>query len=692
MCLHLFRNLLAIRDPTATSLSSVDDITNSRLQSDLVVELETSRVLDAILMLASNSDSKDFNAWNAVALECVFYMFAGTKPADIVGQSQTEERKTFEGKASVRPVPPGQQSDLARLLAAEAREQLETQKIQGSTRHSRFNTMINFIDKDGNRRMASGQAALRKTVEQLTMEADAKGKRSFARRKALQEQGATSMRSPWTPKAIKVLSVWAERFLQLGFESLTRSVLEDIRRERPKVGDLDQARTRIMQTGGFFLDYFLRKRDASLAKQKAVLSDIGNGEQEVESEATKEKGTKDSSDNNNWPFSLVGQWLEPWALRMAYVRCSSSYEKKRWLEYVAAIELWTILFKLIESLSKSSNKEDREAAEGIQMTHFYDQAALDSAKSVLSSYTSQSFSCLRAIISFAHMMPKILERYSKDKDHMYVKAKQQLKKNKNDQNSLAEDEMEAREIAKNEQIERKFEFQKFQSKMCSSNLADACLNYLTRWREFNHRPSEQVFNVTQVLHRLAIKAGDVRLFFPHKRRQILKELQLNHSFWSFLHAEAPLVEPDLRKFVDYVLRKFDKMEEVERAKWGEGMSAPKPVKVFKMPAEVEIKPSRGHLDDLGIAIGLLLEKDKMRSIIWIKNGLEEAIRLKKAIVEEEREINDEEGDFDDDSIPASALSRFADFGKSDSSTGRREASANVDPLTFQHSIMMAMTS
>lgn len=661
MCLHFVRNLLAIRDPMATSLSSVDVIAESKLQSDLVVELESSRILDTLLMLSSNADSNDYNAWNVVTSDCVFHIVAGTRPEELIGKALEAPSAGGPPRASRKD-----QSELARLLAAEAEQEREENKFQGATRHSRFNTMINFIDKDGNRRMASGQAALRKTVEQLTMEADAKGKRRAMRRKALQEKGAVATRAPWTPQATKVLSCWAEKFMRLGFESLTRSVLEDVRHERAKVGDLDQGRTRIMQLGGFFLDYFLQRRQGSQADRHALRT-LANGTTASAGDVAGEKiailskaAVQNFVSSDDWPFTLVGQWLEPWALRMAYVRSSSSLEKKRWLEYVAAIQLWTTLFKLIDALSKSPVAEDHAAAEGILVAHFYDQAALDSAKSVLSSYTSQSFSCLRAIVSFAQIMPRMLERYAKDNENLYVQAKKQVKKGRTDQETtLAEDEREAQAIAKDAQKERKFEFQKFQSKMCSQHLADACLQYLVRWAEWSEQAHDQAYDVVQVLHRLAIKAGDLRLFFPYKRRTVLKGLQVNHLFWSFLRSEAPRVEQDVRKFIDYVLRKFDKLDEAEQARWADGMGAPKPVKVFKMPAELQVRPSRGHLDDVGIAVGLLLEREKLRLVMWVKSCLEQAVRVKEAIVDEERGDEDEGGD--EESIPTSALSRFTAF-------------------------------
>lgn len=80
MCLHLFRNLLAIKDPIATTLSSADAIANSTLQSALIVSMDKAFILETILMLASSAETRDFEAWNAVASDCVFHIFSGSSP------------------------------------------------------------------------------------------------------------------------------------------------------------------------------------------------------------------------------------------------------------------------------------------------------------------------------------------------------------------------------------------------------------------------------------------------------------------------------------------------------------------------------------------------------------------------------------------------------------------------------------
>ena len=73
MCLHLFRNLLAIRDPPLQSFST-SNIANMSLQSVLVQQMDTFHILDALRMLASQADTKEFEMWTPIVAESVYHM------------------------------------------------------------------------------------------------------------------------------------------------------------------------------------------------------------------------------------------------------------------------------------------------------------------------------------------------------------------------------------------------------------------------------------------------------------------------------------------------------------------------------------------------------------------------------------------------------------------------------------------
>lgn len=82
----------------------------------------------------------------------------------------------------------------------------------------------------------------------------------------------------------------------------------------------------------------------------------------------------------------------------------------------------------------------------------------------------------------------------------------------------------------------------------------------------------------------------------------------------------------MSKLFKYITDKYDKLDDDEKARWTEGVKAPRPVKAFKMPAEIEIKPSVDGKEHIAIAVSLMLAKDMLKAAVWVKGGLDEAIR------------------------------------------------------------------
>ncbi|EPQ27539.1 uncharacterized protein PFL1_05077 [Pseudozyma flocculosa PF-1] len=641
MCLHFFRNLLTIRDPIATTLSSTDLLANAHLQSSLVCAMNDAHVLDTLLMLASSADTREFNQWNAVTSECIYQIFVGTSPKALADSLPTTDAKSREDQRNSNgssinsgfgggpPAARATSSALSSVLAAEASQKRAAILTSGATRHSRFGTTINFVGPDGNRRVARSQSALKKSVAQLTEENLAKAKRRVKRRKAAREVGAPKLKSAWTAQAAVVLQSWADRFMETGFETLTRSVLQDIRSERDKMGDLDLARIRVMQLGAFFLEYFFLRKSASEARQSADASCKAKGKQRavnVEA-AVAAEGTQNANAGSvpeEWPFSYVAGWLEPWSFKMVLVRSVEAQESRAWLEFVSAVQLWTVLLRLVDKMSRSRSETERDVADGLQATLYYLNETLDACHTIMRAYSRQSFACLDAILTFAHIMPKMLERYSSNREHMYVRARKQVRKSRQEgELDGQEDEAtQVRERAKDTQTEREFRFNDFQKKLATRQLAGACIMYLLRWKEFTD-PEEQLGKVVAVMHRIAVKAADYRQFFVGDCRAVFRTL-LTGPTLAALEPRAPGPVKDLRKFMDYILRKFSKLDIEEQTLYETGKRMPKPAKEPRVPAEIKVRDGHSFSEQIGIAVGLLLQKEKMEAVLWVKSGLEMA--------------------------------------------------------------------
>lgn len=655
MCLHLFRNLLAIRDPITTSLSSVEQLSKANLQSRCIKVMHDQHVLDTLLMLASSAEDADFNAWNAVTSECIFHIFVGTRVKEIAeATSNTRPLPFFDPEAksdstnkagsstresAVRA--PRSSSALADSLAAEAKMKQATSTGKVPTRHSRFGTTINFVGPDGERRVARNQAALVKSVAQLTDEAMHKGRRRAQRRKDAQERGAPKLKSDWTPEAAVALQEWADTFVQAGFEPLAKSVLKDIRSERDKLGDLDVARIRIMQIGSFFLEYFLSRRAAAAAQAKKA----------AEAQPQEEPPADD------WPFELVAQWLEPWAFRMVLVRTLQAQEARSWLEFNAAVQLWIALLRLVDELANSKVEREREVAEGLQAEFYYMSETLDACHAIVHSYSAQSFAFLDTVMTFAYVMPKMLERYASNKDHMYVQAKKHVRRSRKDGDlDAAEDEAsQIKEHLKETRTEREFRFADFQRKLATKQLTKACIDFLARWQDF-HDADEQLNKLVTVMHRIAIKANDYRQFFLANHRAALRKV-LSGDGIRVLEARAPKSAADLRKLMDYILRKFSKLSPEEQAIYDQGKRPPRAPKPPRVPAEIAVRPGMSPEEQIGVAVGLLLKKEKMQAVSWVKSALElaSATRTELMLRHEEDEARRQAVSSTDDTGSAALL-------------------------------------
>jgi replication fork protection complex subunit Tof1/Swi1 len=231
-------------------------------------------------------------------------------------------------------------------------------------------------------------------------------------------------------------------------------------------------------------------------------------------------------------------------------------------------------------------------------------------------------------------MPRMLERYSSNKEHLFIRARARVKRAKArggaDEADLAEMQQDANERAEATYQERRFEFARFQNELCKPEVADASLNYLARWRDYS-TPAEQLASVVGIMHRIAVKAGRHDLFFPHDVRQTLKAL-LSSPMVPAMEATAPTTARDAKKLIEYILKRYEKLTPEQQTKYAMGKGRTRELKAKKMPREIHVSPTRGHVGDVGIAVGLLAKLGKVRDIMWVKEALELASAERTEIV------------------------------------------------------------
>ena len=527
MCLHLFRNLLAIRDPPLQSFST-GNIANMSLQSVLVQQMDTFHILDALRMLASQADTKEFEMWTPIVAESVYHMVSGTPPAWLAGAIET--------------------SPLSASLSAEASERRSSRR-HASARHSRFGTTIQFPAHDGSLRIARTPAALTERVDRLEQRVIDRTKRRVSRRRPAFDRGAPPTQVHWTPSAQRVLRTWADRFVLDGlFGVLVPAYLRDIHAERERVGGLEAARCKAIQLASFFLEYAMARR---------------------------------------MPMAHVSLWLEPWAFRLVRARTAMALESRQWLEFTLSVRLWTTQLRLLEALSRSALDAEREAAESLQHTLYYDGEYLDTALHAMHAYSTQSFACLEAIIDFSYMMPRLLERHASTSTYMFVKT------------------------SKDERI---FRFESFQRSMASTRLVHACTQYLARYRD-SSCASTMLPRLAAVVHRIIVRASHVALFFSAKIRHVWDRVMADGAHMQRVHPQAAR---DLARLYHIIRKTFLRLSDASRQAYEVGRRPPKPT------AELYVRSELSHSEQIGVAVGLLAEAHKLTSVSWVRTALERA--------------------------------------------------------------------
>lgn len=139
-------------------------------------------------------------------------------------------------------------------------------------------------------------------------------------------------------------------------------------------------------------------------------------------------------------------------------------------------------------------------------------------------------SYLEAIIHFAYVLLRMLERYSKDNAYMYVRKRkaarrkrQALKANNTGEAPIPEEYAndEEEDIGPDEDApsyrEHAFTFASFEQRFSSEAVSRTLLAYLARYSSFDD--IEKVKRVVGLMHRQVVKAQAEGLYFKVRRRR-----------------------------------------------------------------------------------------------------------------------------------------------------------------------------
>ncbi|KAL1742157.1 timeless protein-domain-containing protein [Schizophyllum fasciatum] len=644
--LNLIRNLAFIKDLPPNIHHSSDQAEFSSLQSKLIRALSETHAMELLLTIAVN-DNKDplFNQWNTIILEIFYLLYRGVKPSSLA-MDQTKQTS----------------KNLHRLLETEQKIRQDIAR-KASSRHSRFGTTITVSLNPKKAAPADGEAGSSKKAtgsshlvlhQQQALHKDASS--ILDMKKKHKKKGLTvdelAHEENLSVEARNILQKFAAEFVENCFNPFLSTLIKDIRMERPKITEKDNLL--LLYVAKWFIEFFLLSR----AKEKA--------------------NTSAKAGDERWNFRLIAEITERdwivWVLKR--MRQAAEDKPKQWTELQAGIECLTQLLLVIDGLCSSEDTAYSDTAETLQQQIIYNGEILDIAFESMRNYKAgtQSLTYLDASIHLAYSLLKMLERWGKQaggKD-VYVRKKKKVRRRKKrtattEEEGIVDVEEEEVEVSDNDTIQEAiFTFEAFEMRFAHSEVTHTLLTYLSRYKEFTS--SEQMKRVVSLLHRQAVRAKAEGLFFNVSTLSLFQRI-LNDQ--RSLPREQTY--KDLINLINFILRQFFKaLSEntflaVEaffpknRSQWKQYSSYQEPerkgraqasVVETRWPPDVVVQKGFSWSEELGIAVGALLEEDHRDLVEWTVEILGLALASRRGIIA--RVDGPKNADADDDAGEALA--------------------------------------
>ncbi|GAA5969681.1 hypothetical protein JCM11641_008004 [Rhodosporidiobolus odoratus] len=615
LVLHCFRNLAYLNDRVNMS-ESATAIEESSLQSDLIVQFSQHGILDLLLAMSAQADSSDYAPWNMVVLDILHLIFRCVRPDELMV-----------------PVGKIESNRLRDMLDLESKQQVTHHGVLKGSRHSRFGTTIAVQSGNGKKYILHKQSTLAEGPEK-TLD---KVKRSKA--KKVRQEDDLAPPSQLRPEAIKELDEMGRKFIESAFNAFFSSILRDIRMERLKVRESDTVR--FLFLARFFLELFL-----------LIYAD------------DEKRGIPHTDEEKGHDFGLVAEMTEPHAIGFVTMRMKTALEDKPplWTDLHAGVDCFTQILLVIEALQASGNPDHVDVAEILQNKLYYEAETLDMVLTLIHKYNAQSYKYLDAVMNLSYTLLRMLEKYSKSKSYMYVRKKKAGRaKKKKKQQSGNEDEGDGLGMGNEEdeeeiEIEQSavsfgehaFQFEKFEQRFADEAVLSTCMVYLESYKTF--RSGEQMKRIVALMHRQAVKAKSEGLFFKPSVLELFKRVMDDPDVAGA--REGP--NADLRKLIEYVLRKFFKAvqdhpflllecffpktrSQLGKMRLGEldpyaDTDDDTPAYRAKKIGEVEVQPGFSLTQQIGIVIACLVDGEDLELVELVKSQLALASAARTEIV------------------------------------------------------------
>ncbi|KAH8732568.1 topoisomerase 1-associated factor 1 [Phaeosphaeriaceae sp. PMI808] len=611
IALYFIRNIAMLAPPHSAPMD-IDEAEVSR--SATIDTFHEQDIFQALLSIASNIGD-DFVAQDVIILEILFFLLKGIDAEKLF----MEDKKLSNTNA-----------DELKSLMQKEKAMLAGYARTAPTRHNRFGTMIWLKRDDEKVTTISGQDVLGKAQASMQKMDQTKKwnkpRRPVKKMDGEQEREEFDLPVSLTSTARKHIKAFVEEFLDSSFNPLFLHLRKAIERETERV------EVRHSRQYFYLVSWFLR---AECARRRTMKEQAADPKSAAVLTAEDESYGLVAEVMNQETFILLNRFMQ------------KSQDEKAWQDLNAGMKCFTQILLTVHEMSESALDDDQEIAENIQNRIFYEESTHERVVMILRSYNGQGLGYLDAVTELSHVFLRMLERYAKQNVDMQIRSKRRARKIKKKQaqtqgNEGEEDghvsETEDIQQAQRTVSERKFDFTRFAAKFVNQSSVNTFVAFA---KYFSDLDTEQLKRAHRFFHRVAFKMElgvllcrvDILQLFTKMMKGPggLDQESAAYKEWD------DLVKHFFRQVVKRVQERPELVVEMLFSKipatiffLEHGYDREVTTKTPRAPAELEVKPGMEAHEQIGVAVGVLVNQQKSDALRWVRDLLTSSIEERKA--------------------------------------------------------------
>ena len=621
LLLYFFRNVVMIDQPAHLPTNGDE---NDFSRAATIEAFHNQDVFQLLLTICSGM-GEDFQDQDIIIMEILFHLVKGVDPKKIFREDKEVASDNLQSFKSLL------QKEKA-MFAAQAKN--------APTRHNRFGTMIWVKRGDEKMTTMSGQGAIASEQKVLQkMDSTKKWNKPKSRSRKVERPGESSdfVQVHLDAKARKHLKTFVADFIDSSFNPLFNHLRRAIEREADRVKESHSRQ--FFYLVSWFLKADEARRENNLQSQNPTQSAEDTPFAYVASVLTQEN------------FVLLGRTMQ------------RQLEDKSWHDLHTSMMAFTQIMLTISAMSESKSEDDQEIAENIQSRIFYEEQTHDRVVQIIRNYKSgtQSFGYLDACTELAHVFLRMLERYSKVNVDMFIRSKRRARRKakakpkgqatieglEDDQPQHEEDGGRDEADANREVQERKFDFNRFAARFVTESCIDTFVALASHYATINE---DQLKRCHRFFYRAAFKMDRSILLFRVDILNLLNRMIKGPDGLDTWLDRKNAQFKEWEELVKQIFRRCIKKLEDRPEMVVEMLFTKIPNTLFflengydvevkkaapRAAAEVEVKPGMTYEEQIGVAVGALLNLGKLDSVAWVKTVLEKASEERRSWEDQE---------------------------------------------------------